>query len=55
MKRPYAAFGKLEPHVFGYLDGIIIATPTFERHLEILEDAFQHLSSANLRINCNKC
>lgn len=46
---------ELEPYVFKYLDDIIIVTPTFEKHLEILNLVFQRLKEANLTLNRDKC
>jgi hypothetical protein len=45
----------LEPYVFKYLDDIIIATPTLEKHFEILNLVFQRLKEANLTLNREKC
>lgn len=45
----------LEPHVFVYLDDIIISTKTFEHHLEILEEIFRRLKEANITLNKEKC
>lgn len=46
---------ELEPFVFVYLDDIIILTPTFEKHLEILEEVFNRLKNAGLRLGRDKC
>lgn len=46
---------ELEPHVFVYLDDIIVCTPTFEKHLQILEEVFCRLAKANLTLNREKC
>lgn len=46
---------KLEPHVFVYLDDIVIVTQTFEKHLEVLEEVFRRLLDANLSVNQGKC
>lgn len=46
---------QLEPYCFVYLDDVIIATPTFEKHVEVLEEVFSRLKTANLTINLNKC
>lgn len=46
---------EVEPYVFVYLDDIIIATSTFEKHLEILAEVYSRLQSANLTINIDKC
>lgn len=45
----------LDPFVFVYLDDIIIATPTFNKHVEVLSEVHRRLSEANLTINVNKC
>lgn len=45
----------LEPYAFVYLDDIIIATPSFEKHMEVLEEVLKRLKSANLTINLEKC
>lgn len=45
----------LEPYVFVYLDDIIIATPTFEKHLEVLQEVKTRLETARLTINLDKC
>jgi len=37
---------ELEPHVFAYLDNIIIASPTFEEHLQHLTVVFHRLRDA---------
>lgn len=44
----------LEPFVFSYMDDIIIVTPTFSTHLEILRQVYQRLKTANLTINLKK-
>jgi len=45
----------LEPHVFVYLDDIIIASPSFDEHLEHLREVFRRLRSAKLKLNPDKC
>jgi len=45
---------ELEPHVFAYLDDIIIASTTFEEHLRYLAEVFHRLRNA-LRLNPVKC
>lgn len=45
----------LEPFVFVYLDDLLIATPTFEKHVEVLQQVYGKLHDANLTINFNKC
>ena len=46
---------ELEPHVFVYLDDIIIASPTFGDHLKHLAEVFRRLRDAKLRLNPEKC
>jgi Reverse transcriptase (RNA-dependent DNA polymerase)./Integrase core domain. len=46
---------ELEPHVFVYLDDIIIVTQTFEKHLTILAEVFKRLKDANLTLSKEKC
>jgi hypothetical protein len=38
----------LEPYVFAYLDDIIVSTPDFETHLNILRVVFDKLKKAGL-------
>lgn len=45
----------LDPYVFTYLDDIIIITPTFEKHLEIIELVFERLHNAGFKLNQDKC
>lgn len=45
----------LEPHVFIYLDDIVVATPDFDLHLEVLRKIFERLIAAGLTINREKC
>lgn len=45
----------LEPYVFYYLDDIIVCTPDFQTHCEILKNLFDRLKGANLTINFEKC
>ena len=44
----------LQNNVFVYQDDIIIATPTFEKHLEILEQVANLLVEAGLKVNMEK-
>lgn len=46
---------ELEPHVFVYLDDIIIVTNNFNKHLEILQIVLDRLTKAGLRLNRDKC
>ena len=45
----------LEPHVFVYLDDIIIISQDFEGHLKLLAEVFRRLREAHLRLNPEKC
>lgn len=45
----------LDPYIFVYLDDVIIATPTFDQHVECLRIVFDRLRRANLTINIDKC
>lgn len=45
----------LEPHVFVYLDDIIVISETFNKHLELLTETFRRLREARLRLNPDKC
>lgn len=44
----------LEPHVFVYMDDVIIATSTLDHHLEILKIIAQRLTAAGLTISPEK-
>ena len=44
----------LEPYVLVYLDDVILATQTFEKHVEVLEEIFKCLAAANLTLNKEK-
>lgn len=46
---------EFEPHVFAYLDDIIIVSETMEEHLYWLEKVLKILKEANLTINPEKC
>jgi len=46
---------ELEPHVFVFLDDIIIANPMFEEHLRHLIEVFNCLRNVRLRLNPTKC
>ncbi|XP_025264171.1 uncharacterized protein LOC112637817 [Camponotus floridanus] len=45
----------LEPHVFVYLDDIIVISETFNEHLELLTETFRRLREARLKLNPDKC
>jgi transposase InsO family protein len=44
----------LEPFVFCYMDDIIVATKTFEQHMELLTEVAHRMSAAGLAINLTK-
>lgn len=46
---------ELEPHVFAYLDDIIVVTESFEKHLEVLREIFRRAKEANLTVAKEKC
>jgi transposase InsO family protein len=43
------------PHTVVFLDDICIATPTFEKHLEVLEMVLQRLAQVDLLLSKEKC
>lgn len=45
----------LEEFVFVYLDDIIICTPSFEKHIDILGKVFERLTKAGLTLSREKC
>jgi len=45
----------LQLKCFAYLDDIVIASSTFEEHLEVLVKVLSRLEAANLTINLTKC
>ena len=45
----------LEPHVFVYLDDIVIVTQTFDKHIEVLTEVFDRLKNAGLTVSQEKC
>jgi RNase H-like domain found in reverse transcriptase/Reverse transcriptase (RNA-dependent DNA polymerase)/Integrase zinc binding domain/Integrase core domain len=45
----------LEPYLFVYLDDIIIVTPTFQLHLEVMNSVLTRLHEAGLTVNQEKC
>ncbi|XP_058827009.1 uncharacterized protein LOC131686989 [Topomyia yanbarensis] len=47
-------FIDLEPKVFVYLDDLVIATESFQEHLEILQEVARRLKNAGLTINAEK-
>jgi hypothetical protein len=44
----------LEPLVFFYLDDVIVATPEFHQHLDVLEKVLTRLNNAGLTMNRGK-
>ena len=46
---------KIYPHVFVYLDDIIIVTSTFEEHLDWLRQVLHKIRDSGLTINHEKC
>lgn len=42
-------------HVLTYVDDLLIATPTFDKHLEVMGKLFERLESANLTLGAKKC
>lgn len=47
-------FGETDHKVFAYLDDIIVCTPSFDEHLEVLEFVYRRLNEAGLTINYEK-
>lgn len=45
----------LESYVFVYLDDVIICTPTFEKHVEVLQEVIERIRCAGLTLNREKC
>lgn len=45
----------LEPHVFVYLDDVVIVSQTFEQHLLILDEVFRRLREAKISVSIEKC
>ena len=45
----------LEPHVFVYLDDIVIVTNDFDKHLEVLWEVLTRLMAAGLTVRRDKC
>ena len=51
-----ALFGpEYEPHVFRYLDDIIVVTETFEQHVQWLELVLKKIVDAGLVVQRKKC
>ncbi len=42
-------------NVFWYLDDILVATETFEEHLRVLQEVFDRLRAAGLKLGPDKC
>lgn len=47
-------FADLEPHVFHYLDDIVVCSKTFEEHIALLKEVARRLRDANLTISSEK-
>lgn len=47
-------FGETDQKIFVYLDDIIVATPSFDEHLEVLDFVYRRLLDAGLTINFDK-
>ncbi|KAG5898724.1 hypothetical protein JTB14_020918 [Gonioctena quinquepunctata] len=45
----------LEPHVFVYLDDVVVCTQTFEDHLRVLDEVFHRLREANITVSVEEC
>ena len=43
------------PHVFCYIDDILIATDSVEEHLRVLKSVFNRLAKFNVKLNGEKC
>lgn len=46
---------EFEPHVFTYLDDIILVSKDFEAHLRLLREVCARLKAAKLAVNFDKC
>lgn len=46
---------ELEPNAFVYLDDIIIVSDNFEKHIEILDEILNRITSAGLTLSREKC
>lgn len=46
---------ELEPHVFVYLDDVVVVTQTFEDHVSVLKEIFERLYKANITVSWEKC
>ncbi|KAG5862952.1 hypothetical protein JTB14_016377 [Gonioctena quinquepunctata] len=46
---------ELEPHVFVYLDDVVVVAQTSEKHLSVFYDVFRRLREANMAVNLEKC
>lgn len=45
----------LEQHCFAYLDDIIVCTPTYDKHLDVLREVLNRITAAGLTLNRDKC
>lgn len=43
------------PHVFCYIDDILVATDSVEEHLRVLKSVFNRLAKFNVKLNGEKC
>ncbi|XP_030760526.1 uncharacterized protein LOC115885682 [Sitophilus oryzae] len=51
-----AIFGpKFEPHIFTYLDDILVISEDFDHHIKLLTEVREKLREAGLTINLKKC
>lgn len=46
---------EFDDHVFGYIDDLVLCSPTFEHHLNLLKKVFVRLKEAGLTVNIKKC
>ena len=45
----------LEPHVFVYLDDVVIVSDDFDEHLRVLAEVFRRIVAAGLSLSWDKC
>lgn len=48
-------FGEFGPHVFAYLDDVIIISSDYQSHVTLLLKVLEKLKQANLTVNLDKC
>lgn len=46
---------ELEPYVFVYLDDIVLCTPDFDSHLQVLREVLDRIFKAGLTVSAEKC